>query len=190
MFKPRCGYFHFHTQTSAASCCRTTVPGTIPPTPSRRRSPCTWTASSYTEKTTVPSLLEVMVIFIFQIFPPAVLRFTAIILTITCFALCFRPTVDTAAETQSGEQVALNDSKLSPVPEVARGVYCISKATQTQALPTSLQPSSREKVWSTHKGAVQTFSILTRKRFHCLRTTLNSKGQNWCLLKSADHSVF
>lgn len=140
-----------HTQTSAVSRCRTTVPGTIPPTPSRRRSPCTWTASSYTEKTTVPSLLEVTLIFV--LFPTAVLRFTAIILTITCFALCFRPTVDTAAETQSGEQVALNYSTLTPVPEVASGVCCLSKATQTQALPTSLQPSptslqpsSREKV--------------------------------------------
>ncbi|XP_030004748.1 bridge-like lipid transfer protein family member 3B isoform X2 [Sphaeramia orbicularis] len=56
--------------------------------------------------------------------------------------------VDTAAEPKPGKETQLINSSLSPVPEaVGVGVVCgIPKATQTQALPTSPQPSSREKL--------------------------------------------
>ncbi|XP_075967519.1 bridge-like lipid transfer protein family member 3B isoform X2 [Anarhichas minor] len=52
--------------------------------------------------------------------------------------------VDTAAETKSREEGASTDGALTPVPEVAGGVFGIPKATQTQAPPTSPPPSARE----------------------------------------------
>lgn len=62
--------------------------------------------------------------------------------------------VDAAAETQPRKEDALTDSILSPVPEVVSAVCCVSKATQTQAPPTSPPPSTREKVRSTWKDTV------------------------------------
>lgn len=54
--------------------------------------------------------------------------------------------VDTAAKTQARKEGSSMDSSLSPVPEVVRSVCCASQATQTQSLPVSPQPSTREKV--------------------------------------------
>ncbi|XP_040885855.1 UHRF1-binding protein 1-like isoform X2 [Toxotes jaculatrix] len=54
--------------------------------------------------------------------------------------------VDGAAEAKPRKEGVLTDSSLSPVPEAVGGVCSISKATQTQAPPTSPPPSTREKM--------------------------------------------
>ncbi|XP_010791861.1 bridge-like lipid transfer protein family member 3B isoform X2 [Notothenia coriiceps] len=54
--------------------------------------------------------------------------------------------VDTATETEPGNEGLLSDGALTPVPEVGR-VFCgVPKATQTQALPSSPLPSNRDKM--------------------------------------------
>lgn len=58
----------------------------------------------------------------------------------------FLHTVDTAAEAKPRKEGVLIDGVLSPVPEVMGGVCGVSKASQTQAPPTSPPPSTREKV--------------------------------------------
>ncbi|XP_068162881.1 bridge-like lipid transfer protein family member 3B isoform X2 [Antennarius striatus] len=50
-----------------------------------------------------------------------------------------------ATETKPRRGSVLNDGALTPVPEAVAAVCCVSKATQTQALPKSPPPSSREK---------------------------------------------
>ncbi|XP_029017938.1 UHRF1-binding protein 1-like isoform X1 [Betta splendens] len=52
--------------------------------------------------------------------------------------------VDGAAEVKPRREAVLMDNSLSPVPEAAGGVCCVSNATQTEAPPTSPPPSRRE----------------------------------------------
>lgn len=71
--------------------------------------------------------------------------------------------VDTAAKTQARKESSSMDTALSPVPEVVRSVCCASQATQTQSLPVSPQPSTREKVRNTR---------VVRRREKCTPRTL------------------
>ncbi|XP_014184773.1 UHRF1-binding protein 1-like isoform X4 [Haplochromis burtoni] len=54
--------------------------------------------------------------------------------------------LDRAGEAKPKQAASVIDSSLSPVPETVGGICGVSKATQTQALPTSPPPSDKEKM--------------------------------------------
>ncbi|XP_006780846.1 UHRF1-binding protein 1-like isoform X3 [Neolamprologus brichardi] len=54
--------------------------------------------------------------------------------------------VDRAGEAKPKQAASVIDSSLSPVPETVGGICGVSKATQTQAPPTSPPPSDKEKM--------------------------------------------
>lgn len=54
--------------------------------------------------------------------------------------------VDRAGEAKPKKAASATDSSLSPVPETVGGICGVSKATQTQAPPTSPPPSDKEKM--------------------------------------------
>lgn len=54
--------------------------------------------------------------------------------------------VDRAGEAKPKQAASAIDSSLSPVPETVGGICSVSKATQTQAPPTSPPPSDKEKM--------------------------------------------
>lgn len=115
-------------------CSRTPVPRTVPPILIPRPSPCTWTTSSYTDKTTALSPLEVTRGIGRQsqgaAFGDRVSK------------LSF---VGTAAEERPREEAASTVSTRSPFYEASNSVCRVSKATQTQAPSRS---PTREKVSS------------------------------------------
>lgn len=59
--------------------------------------------------------------------------------------------MDRAGEAKPKQAASVIDSSLSPVPETVGGICGVSKATQTQAPPTSPPPSDKEKVRNTAK---------------------------------------
>lgn len=113
---------------------RTPVPGTVPPILSPRPSPCTWTTSSYTDKTTALSPSEVTC---------TIGRQSKRAAFDDCISkLSF---VGTAAEERPREEAASAVSTQSPFYEASNSVCRVSKATQTQAPSRS---PTREKVSS------------------------------------------
>lgn len=115
-------------------CSRMPVPWTVRPILSPHPSPCTWTTSSYTDKTTALSSLEVTC--------RIGRRSKRAAFDDRISKLSF---VGTAAEKRPREEAASTVSSQSPFYEASNSVCRVSKATQTQAPSRS---PTREKVSS------------------------------------------